>query len=75
MTAAAAVATMLLLAPLLAPMPQAALAAVVIAYSIDLIRPNDFRAIRHVRRVEFRWTVIACVGVILLGTLKGTSSR
>ena len=47
----------------------------VIAYSIDLIRPNDFRAIRHVRRVEFRWTVIACVGVILLGTLKGTSSR
>jgi high affinity sulfate transporter 1 len=70
-TAAAAVATMLLLAPLIAPMPQAALAAVVIAYSIDLIQPKDFRAIRRVRRVEFRWTVIACGGVILLGTLKG----
>jgi MFS superfamily sulfate permease-like transporter len=70
-TAAAAVATMLLLAPLIAPMPQAALAAVVIAYSIDLVQPKDFRAIRRVRRVEFRWTVIACAGVILLGTLKG----
>jgi len=70
-TAAAAVATMLLLAPLIAPMPQAALAAVVIAYSIDLIQPKEFRAIRRVRRVEFRWTLIACIGVILLGTLKG----
>jgi len=70
-TAAAAVATMLLLAPLIAPMPQAALAAVVIAYSIDLIQPEEFRAIRRVRRVEFRWTLIACIGVILLGTLKG----
>ena len=70
-TAAAAVATMLLLAPLIAPMPQAALAAVVIAYSIDLIQPKEFRAIRRVRRVEFRWTLIACISVILLGTLKG----
>ncbi|HSC00462.1 MAG TPA: SulP family inorganic anion transporter [Burkholderiaceae bacterium] len=70
-TAAVAVATMVLLAPLIALMPQAALAAVVIAYSIELIQPAEFRAIRQVRRVEFRWAVIAFVGVILLGTLDG----
>jgi MFS superfamily sulfate permease-like transporter len=62
---------MLVLAPLIALMPQAALAAVVIAYSIELIQPAEFRAIRRVRAVEFRWALIAFVGVILLGTLKG----
>jgi high affinity sulfate transporter 1 len=70
-TAAIAVATMLLLAPVIALMPQAALAAIVIAYSIELVKPQEFVAIRRVRRVEFRWAVIAFVGVILLGTLKG----
>jgi SulP family sulfate permease len=70
-TAAAAVATLLLLAPLIALMPQCALGAVVIAYSVDLIRPAEFRDIRRVRGVEFRWAVIAFVGVVLLGTLKG----
>ena len=52
-------------------MPQAALAAVVVAYSIDLIQPDEFAAIRRVRRIEFRWAVIAFVGVVLLGTLQG----
>ncbi|HEU5297327.1 MAG TPA: SulP family inorganic anion transporter [Burkholderiaceae bacterium] len=70
-TAATAVVTMLLLAPVIAMMPQAALAAVVIAYSIELIQPREFRAIRQVRAVEFRWAVIAFVGVVLLGTLDG----
>jgi len=70
-TAAAALATLLLLAPLIALMPQAALAAVVVAYSLDLIRPAEFREIRHVRRVEFRWALIAFAGVVLLGTLQG----
>jgi high affinity sulfate transporter 1 len=70
-TAAASVATLLLLAPVIAQLPQAALAAVVVAYSIGLIQPREFREIRRVRRVEFRWTVIAFVGVVLLGTLKG----
>ena len=53
-TAAAAVATLLVFAPVIALMPQAALAAVVVAYSIDLIQPGEFRAIRRVRRIEFR---------------------
>jgi len=70
-TAAAAVATMLLLAPLLGLMPNATLAAVVIVYSVGLIQPAEFRAIRSVRSMEFRWALIACVGVLVFGTLKG----
>ncbi len=70
-TAAAALGTMLLLAPVLGLMPQATLAAVVIVYSARLIRPGEFLAIRHVRRMEFRWALVACVGVLLFGTLNG----
>jgi MFS superfamily sulfate permease-like transporter len=70
-TAGAAVATMLLLAPLLGLMPNATLAAVVIVYSVGLIQPAEFRAILKVRSMEFRWALIACVGVLVFGTLKG----
>jgi len=70
-TAAAALATLLLLAPVIALMPQAALAAVVVAYSIELIKPAEFLEIRRVRRIEFRWALIAFLGVIFLGTLNG----
>jgi len=70
-TAGAALATMLLLAPLLGLMPHATLAAVVIVYSVGLIQPDEFRAIRTVRSMEFRWALIACVGVLVFGTLKG----
>jgi SulP family sulfate permease len=70
-TAGAALATMLLLAPLLGLMPHATLAAVVIVYSVGLIQPMEFRAIRGVRSMEFRWALIACVGVLVFGTLKG----
>ena len=62
---------MLLLAPLLGLMPNATLAAVVIVYSVGLIQPAEFRAIRSVRSMEFRWALIACVGVLVFGTLKG----
>ena len=70
-TAAAAVATMVLLAPLIAWMPHAVLAAVVVAYSVELISPAEFRVIARVRRTEVYWAVIAFAGVALLGTLKG----
>ena len=70
-TATVTLATLLLLAPLIALMPQAALAAVVVAYSLDLIQPAEFAAIGKVRRTEFRWALIAFVGVVVLGTLKG----
>jgi len=70
-TAAVALLTMLLLAPLLGFMPNATLAAVVIVYSLPLIKPVEFVAIRRVRTMEFRWAVVACLGVLLLGTLQG----
>jgi len=70
-TAGMALATMLLLAPLLALMPEATLAAVVITYSIGLIQPIEFRSILSVRRTEFIWALAAFAGVVLLGTLKG----
>lgn len=70
-TAAVAAATMLLLAPVLGYLPHATLAAVVIVYSVGLIQPREFVAIRQVRTMEFRWALIACLGVLLFGTLQG----
>ena len=70
-TAGAAAATMLLLAPLLGMLPNATLAAVVIVYSVGLIQPGEFNAIRQVRTMEFRWACIAALGVLFFGTLKG----
>ena len=70
-TAAMTLVTMLLLAPLLALMPQATLAAVVIVYSVELIKPLEFREILSVRRTEFIWALVAFAGVVLVGTLKG----
>ncbi len=69
--AAAAFATLLFLAPVIALMPHATLAAVVIAYSIGLVNPAEMAAIRRVRTMEFRWALFACLGVMVLGTLKG----
>lgn len=69
--AAATLVTMLLLAPLIGLMPEATLAAVVIVYSIGLIKPAEFRTILQVRRTEFVWAVVAVAGVVLLGTLQG----
>ena len=70
-TAATAALTMLLLAPLLGLLPHATLAAVVIVYSIGLIQPAEFAAIRRVRTMEFRWAAVAGLGVLLFGTLQG----
>jgi high affinity sulfate transporter 1 len=70
-TAAAAAATMLVLAPLLGLLPQAVLAAVVIVYSVGLIQPGEFAAILKIRTMEFRWALAAFVGVLVFGTLKG----
>jgi anti-anti-sigma factor len=70
-TAAVALLTMLFLAPLIGLMPQATLAAVVIVYSIGLIKPADFHHILEIRRTEFLWALTALAGVVLLGTLQG----
>jgi MFS superfamily sulfate permease-like transporter len=70
-TAAATLLTMILLAPFIGLMPDATLAAVVIVYSVGLIKPGEFQAIRSVRRTEFVWALAALAGVVLLGTLQG----
>ncbi|WP_374088941.1 SulP family inorganic anion transporter [Methylomicrobium lacus] len=70
-TASMAGATMLLLSPLLGLLPHATLAAVVIVYSVGLFQPTEFLAIRKVRTMEFHWAIVACLGVLFFGTLKG----
>jgi sulfate permease, SulP family len=70
-TAGATLLVMLFLAPLIGLMPHATLAAVVIVYSIGLIKPAEFAAILRIRRLEFIWAVAALAGVVFLGTLKG----
>ena len=70
-SALVAVLAALFLSPFIALMPNAALAGVVIVYSVGLIQPGDFRDMLRVRRTEFIWAVIAMLGVMVLGTLKG----
>jgi high affinity sulfate transporter 1 len=70
-TVLAAALVLLFLAPLIGQMPEAALAAVVIVYSIGLVKPSELRAILRIRRREFFWAVIALLGVLLLGTMQG----
>lgn len=70
-TAIIVVGVLLFLSPVIALLPHATLAAVVVATTIGLVNPADFLVIRNVRRVEFRWAVIALIGVVLLGSLNG----
>jgi high affinity sulfate transporter 1 len=70
-TAAAAVLTLFFLAPVIGRLPQATLAAVVIAYSVGLVDPSELAAIRRVRAMEYRWAILAALGVLVFGTLKG----
>lgn len=70
-TAAAALATMVALAPLLGLLPNATLAAIVIVYSAPLIKPGEFVVIRQIRHMEFRWAIVATIGVLAFGTLQG----
>jgi len=70
-TAAAAAATMLVLAPFLGLLPQAVLAAIVIVYSVGLIDPAEFMSISRIRTMEFTWALAAVAGVLLFGTLQG----
>ncbi len=70
-TVAVVAATLLFLAPLIGLLPQATLAGVVIVTTAPLLNPAEFRSILAVRRTEFLWAVVACIGVVLLGTLQG----
>ena len=70
-TAAMTLVTIFFLAPLVAMMPQSALAALVIVYSFRLIRTIEFHDILRIRRTEFSWAIVAFAGVVVVGTLKG----
>ena len=70
-TAAMTLVTMFFLAPLVAMLPQSALAALVIVYSFGLIKPIEFHDILRIRRTEFSWAIVAFTGVVVVGTLKG----
>jgi len=70
-TAGIVLAVLVFLSPLISLMPQATLAAVVVATTVGLLNPRDFRAILRIRRTEFWWSVIAFAGVVVFGTLQG----
>jgi len=70
-TAGIVLAALLFLSPLFSLMPQATLAAVVVATTVGLLSPKEFRAILQIRYAEFWWAVIAFAGVVVLGTLPG----
>jgi SulP family sulfate permease len=70
-TAGIVLAALIFFSPLFSLMPQATLAAVVVATTVGLLSPKDFRAILQVRYAEFWWAVITFAGVVVLGTLQG----
>ncbi len=70
-TAAMTLVSMFFLGPLIAMLPQSALAALVIVYSFRLIKPVEFHNILSIRRTEFSWAIVAFAGVVAIGTLKG----
>jgi high affinity sulfate transporter 1 len=69
---ALAIALLLMAAPnLLQHLPNAALAAVVIAAAIGLIEIGDLKRIYRIQRWEFWLTVLCFVGVAVLGAIPG----
>jgi high affinity sulfate transporter 1 len=70
-TVAMVLATLLFLSPLISLLPQATLAAVVVVTTLPLLSTAGFRSILAVRRTEFLWALATCVGVVVLGTLRG----
>jgi SulP family sulfate permease len=70
-TVAIVAAALLFLMPLVGLIPQATLAAVVIATAGPLLSPAEFRAIHKIRTLEFVWAIVAMAGVMVLGTLPG----
>jgi high affinity sulfate transporter 1 len=70
-TATVVAAVLFFLAPLVALMPQATLAVVVIVPCAAMINLPEFRAVWMTRFMEFTWAVASVAGVVLLGTLRG----
>jgi high affinity sulfate transporter 1 len=70
-TVAVVLAVLLFLAPAVALLPQATLAAIVVGAAISLLNPKELRAIARIRHMELWWGLVAFAGVVVLGTLPG----
>ncbi|HXZ80170.1 MAG TPA: SulP family inorganic anion transporter, partial [Terriglobales bacterium] len=64
-------AVLLFLTGLMSNLPQPVLAAVVLIAVGGLIRPRELRHLHQVSKLEFRVAMLATVGVLLFGILKG----
>ncbi|MDD2852798.1 MAG: SulP family inorganic anion transporter [Desulfuromonadaceae bacterium] len=60
-------------ASLLRNLPEAVLAAVVIVAISGFVKLDDFKKLRMISRVEFNVALVAFVGVLLFGILKGVT--
>ncbi len=69
--AALTVIFLLFLTPLLAPLPNVALGAIIIVASLGLIDIPAFRFLRKVRSGEFWLAVVTALGVLTVGVLQG----
>jgi sulfate permease, SulP family len=69
--ALAVLVTLLFLSRAIGLLPQAALGALIVVASISMIKPETFRAIARIRRLELVWALATMAGVILIGTLEG----
>ncbi len=69
--AALTVVFLLFFAPLLAPLPTAALGAIIIIASFGLLDIAAFRFLRRVRPAEFWLAVVTAFGVLTVGILQG----
>lgn len=65
------VASVLTLRPLLAEIPRAALAAVIVAAAIAIIDVAGYRSLWRVSRVEFGLAIVTALGVIVFDVLVG----
>ena len=65
------VVTLLLLTPLFAPLPKAALAGVIIVVAAGLLDPGEFRRLGAIARSEAALAVLATVIVVAVGMLAG----
>jgi SulP family sulfate permease len=63
--------TLLFLSPWLSLMPQSTLGALVLVAAAGLVNIKGFRDIAKIHKPELAWAIVALVGVVVLGTLKG----
>lgn len=71
LNAALVLATILLLTRFFADLPQATLAAIVIAAVLPLMRTGELRRLRRLDEIDFALALVCLVGVLLFGVLGG----